>query len=153
MSLSLEDVTPGAQIAGITGDTPVTVVAATWIGGNALRLTYRTEDGRLDERILYRDHEPRLSVPRTSPAPEPPPGPKNTRFYGTARLDPERYVRDFNKLYQEVIQHLAAPDGVDLETTVEISASKRDGYPDDKARIVTENARTLKFEQYGFEDH
>jgi hypothetical protein len=89
----------------------------------------------------------------TSPVPDPPRGPKNTRFYGTARLDPERYVRDFNKLYQEVIQHLAAPEGVDLEITVEISASKRDGYPDDKARIVTENARTLKFDQYGFEDH
>ena len=46
-----------------------------------------------------------------------------------------------------------APDGVELEITVEISASKKDGYPDDKARIVTENARTLKFDQYGFEDH
>jgi predicted AAA+ superfamily ATPase len=86
------------------------------------------------------------------PPPPPPPEPKNTRFYGTARLDPERYVRDFNRLYQEVIQHLAAPEGVDLEITVEISARKKDGYPDDKARIVTENARTLKFDQYGFED-
>ena len=79
--------------------------------------------------------------------------PKNTRFYGTVRLDPERFGRDLNRLYQEVIQHLAAPEGVDLEITVEISASKKDGYPDDKARIVTENARTLKFDQYGFEDH
>ena len=82
-----------------------------------------------------------------------PPAPKNTRFYGTVRLDPERFGRDLNRLYQEVIQHLAAPEGVDLEITVEISASKKDGYPDDKARIVTENARTLKFDQYGFEDH
>jgi SNF2 family DNA or RNA helicase len=62
MGIRLEDVTPGARIAGVTGDGPVTVVAATWIGSNALRLTYRTDDGRLDERILYRDHEPRLSV-------------------------------------------------------------------------------------------
>ena len=30
---------------------------------------------------------------------------------------------------------------------------KKDGFPDDKARIVSENARTLKFDQYGFEDH
>jgi SNF2 family DNA or RNA helicase len=61
---TLEDVTPGAQITGITGDkdTPVTVVAATWIGGNALQLTYRTSDGRLAERLLYRDHESRLSL-------------------------------------------------------------------------------------------
>ncbi len=68
MGFSLEDVTPGAQIAGITGDVPVTVVAATWIGGNALRLTYRTEDGRLDERILYRDHEARLRIPKRAAA-------------------------------------------------------------------------------------
>jgi predicted AAA+ superfamily ATPase len=82
-----------------------------------------------------------------------PPAPKNTRFYGTVRLDSERFGRDLNRLYQEVIQHLAAPEGVDLEITVEISASKKDGYSDDKARIVTENACTLKFDQYGFEDH
>jgi hypothetical protein len=49
--------------------------------------------------------------------------------------------------------HLAAPEGVDLEITVEISAVKKDGYPDDKARIVSENAHTLKFDQSGFEDH
>ena len=85
--------------------------------------------------------------------PPAPPAPKNTRFYGTIRLDPERYVRDFARLYQEIIRHLAAPEGVDLEITIEIEASKKDGYPDDKARIVSENARTLKFDQYGFEDH
>ena len=50
----------------------MTVVAATWIGGNALRLTYRTDAGKLDERLLYRDHEPRLDLakqgaPTTSP--------------------------------------------------------------------------------------
>jgi len=83
----------------------------------------------------------------------PPHAPKNVRFYGTVRLDPERYTRDFGRLYQEVIQHLADPDGVELEITVEIQAVKKDGYPDDKARIVSENARTLKFEQSGFEDH
>jgi hypothetical protein len=81
-----------------------------------------------------------------------PAAPRHTRFYGTVRLDPERFGRDLNRLYQEVIQHLAAPEGVELEITVEISASKQDGFPDDKARIVTENARTLKFDQYGFED-
>ena len=68
MGIRLEDVTPGARIAGVAGDGPVTVVAATWIGSNALRLTYRTDDGRLDERILYRDHEPRLSISKTAAA-------------------------------------------------------------------------------------
>jgi predicted AAA+ superfamily ATPase len=84
--------------------------------------------------------------------PATPPIPRNTRFFGAVRLDPERYGRDINRLYQEVIQHLAAPEGVDLEITVEITASRKDGFPDEKARIVSENARTLKFEQFGFED-
>jgi superfamily II DNA or RNA helicase len=66
--MKLEDVTPGAQITGITGDTPVTVVATTWIGGNALRLTYRTANQRLDERLLYRDHECRLELAMRSAA-------------------------------------------------------------------------------------
>ena len=68
MGIRLEDVTPGALLAGVTGDGAVTVVAVTWIGANALRLTYRTDDGRLDERILYRDHEPRLALAKTSAA-------------------------------------------------------------------------------------
>ena len=86
-----------------------------------------------------------------TPRPEPT-GPKNTRFFGVATISPERYARDLTRLSQEIIQHLAAPDGVDLEIRVEISARKVDGYPDDKVRNVTENARTLKFETYGFED-
>jgi predicted AAA+ superfamily ATPase len=79
-------------------------------------------------------------------------GPKNVRFFGVASVNPERYARDLTRLAQEIIQHLAAPEGVDLEIRVEIEARKPDGYTDDKARIVTENARTLKFETYGFED-
>ena len=78
--------------------------------------------------------------------------PKNTRFYGTVRVKPERYVRDIGRLHQEVIQHLAAPEGAELEITIEISAVKRDGDPDDKVRIVSENARALKFDQASFED-
>jgi len=81
------------------------------------------------------------------------PGPKNTRFFGVARISPDRYARDLTRVSQEIIQHLAAPEGVDLEIRVEISARKSDGYPDDKVRNVTENARTLRFETYGFEDH
>jgi superfamily II DNA or RNA helicase len=58
----LEDLTPGALVGGITGDGVVSVVAVRWIGSNALQVTFRTEGGRLDERLLYRDHEPRLTL-------------------------------------------------------------------------------------------
>ena len=68
MGIRLEDVTPGAQLLGVVGDNPVTVVASSWIGSNAIRLTYRADDGRLDEQILYRDHELRLTLAKTSAA-------------------------------------------------------------------------------------
>ncbi|HUZ26600.1 MAG TPA: helicase-related protein, partial [Streptosporangiaceae bacterium] len=68
MGVRLEDVTPGALVGGIAGDGAVTVVAVRWIGSNALQLTYRTGDGRLDERLLYRDHEPRLTLAEAAAA-------------------------------------------------------------------------------------
>jgi superfamily II DNA or RNA helicase len=68
MGVRLEDLTPGALAGGIVGDGGVTVVAVRWIGSNALQLTYRTEDGRLDERLLYRDHEPRLTLRQAAAA-------------------------------------------------------------------------------------
>ena len=68
MGVRLEDVSPGALLGGLAGDGVVTVVAVRWIGSNALQLTYRTEDGRLDERLLYRDHEPRLTLRQASAA-------------------------------------------------------------------------------------
>jgi hypothetical protein len=97
---------------------------------------------------------PPVTVNAGTPAtPEPAAArPRNTRYYGVAKLDPERFGRDINKLYQEVIQHLAAPEGVELEITLEINATRKDGFPDDKVRIVRENASTLKFKDSGFED-
>jgi hypothetical protein len=83
---------------------------------------------------------------------QPPAAPtsENTRFFGVAKVDPERYGRDFTRIAQEVLQHLTG-EGVTLEVTVEIRATKAEGFPADKVRVVTENARTLKFEQHGFE--
>jgi hypothetical protein len=78
--------------------------------------------------------------------------PKNTRFVGVARLNPERYARDLTRISQEIVQHIAAPEGVELEFRVEITARKPDGFSEDKVQIVTENARTLRFESYRFED-
>src|SRR5690606_35062006 len=66
--------------------------------------------------------------------PEPvnvPPPPQNVHFFGVMRLNPERYGRDLTRIAQEVLQHLAAVDGATLEVTVEIRATKPDGFPDD----------------------
>ena len=59
---------PGALVGGVAGDGAVTVVAVRWLGSNAVQLTFRTENGRLDERLLYRDHEPRLALRQAAAA-------------------------------------------------------------------------------------
>ena len=77
---------------------------------------------------------------------------RNTRYFGVYRVDPGRYSRDLTRLSQEILQQLAALDGVDLEVTVEVHARREEGFTDDKVRVVSENARTLRFEQSSFED-
>jgi hypothetical protein len=57
----------------------------------------------------------------------------------------------FSRLSQEILQQLTALDGVDLEATIQIQAHRAAGLPVDKVRVVLENARTLKFDQFGFE--
>ncbi|WP_406311880.1 Swt1 family HEPN domain-containing protein [Streptosporangium sp. NBC_01639] len=87
--------------------------------------------------------------------PEPEPEVKvvqNYRFFGKFPVDPSRASRDFGKVAQEVLQHLQSLPGAALTIKVEIEATHPEGYPDDKVRTVTENARTLKFEDYGFEN-
>ena len=76
---------------------------------------------------------------------------KHTRYFGVYAVDASLYARSFTRLSQEILQHLAAVDGVDLEITVEISAKTDEGFPDDKMRVINENARTLKFAQSTFE--
>ncbi|NLG46720.1 MULTISPECIES: Swt1 family HEPN domain-containing protein [Mycobacteriales] len=79
--------------------------------------------------------------------------PVKRRFFGSTTLDPSFYGRDFNRITDEIVQHLAAVDGVELEVRIEISARAQDGFDDAKVRTVSENATTLKFEQSGFEEY
>lgn len=51
-----------------------------------------------------------------------------------------------------MLHQLAAVDGAQIEVTLEVQARTPEGFPDDKIRVVLENARTLGFEQSSFED-
>jgi predicted AAA+ superfamily ATPase len=91
--------------------------------------------------------------PEAGPTPEPPPTrvlPK--RFYGSVELDPLRVGRDASRIAEEVIAHLKGLAGADVKVTLEVAAEIRDGVPENVARIVTENSRTLKFTSHGFEE-
>ena len=60
--MKLEELQPNAAVRGIVPDSAVTVVNVEWHGTDALTLVYRDAGGRIDQEILYRHDEPRLSV-------------------------------------------------------------------------------------------
>jgi predicted AAA+ superfamily ATPase len=88
----------------------------------------------------------------TPPGPTPPPpkvGPK--RYHGAVALDPQRVGRDASRIADEVLTHLVGLVGSQVRVTLEIEVTMPDGAPDHVVRTVTENGRTLKFTDNGFE--
>ena len=79
--------------------------------------------------------------------------PKNTRFFMSAKLDNTRVNKNVNDYLTEVIQHLMAVDGADVELTLEVSVNAPEGIPSTTVRTVSENCRTLKVQNFGFEDN
>ncbi|MCT7959241.1 Swt1 family HEPN domain-containing protein [Laspinema sp. D1] len=73
------------------------------------------------------------------------------RFYGNVEIDPMRVNRDVPAIVQEVIQHLISLNKAKVKITLEIEAEIPEGVPDDIARTVLENCRTLKFNSQSFE--
>jgi hypothetical protein len=73
------------------------------------------------------------------------------RFHGTVELDPERVGRDASQIADEVIAHLTGLIGADVRVTLDIDAKIPSGASEQVVRTVTENSRSLKFQQHGFE--
>jgi predicted AAA+ superfamily ATPase len=75
-----------------------------------------------------------------------------TRFHGSVNLDSARVGRDAGRIADEVLSHLSGLVGSAVTVTLEIDAAVPSGVSDEVVRIVTENARTLKFGSHGFEE-
>ena len=89
----------------------------------------------------------------TEPGPgEPLPAPRPTRYYGSVQLDATRVGRDAGQVAEEVIAHLAGIVGADVKVTLDIEADIPSGASEQVVRTVTENGRTLKFKEQGFEE-
>jgi SNF2 family DNA or RNA helicase len=58
----LEDLTPVARVRGVLPDRSVTVVQVEWHGTQALTLTYRDHQGKVDHELLYRANEESLEI-------------------------------------------------------------------------------------------
>jgi len=74
------------------------------------------------------------------------------RFHGSVKIDATRLSRDVDLIASSVVQHLAGLLDTKVTITVEIEAEIPSGAPDNVVRTVTENCRTLKFENQGFEE-
>lgn len=70
----------------------------------------------------------------------------------SAKLDNTRVNRDVNNYLQEIIQHLMNVDGSEVELTLEVSVNAPNGIPSTTVRTVSENCRTLKVTDFGFEE-
>lgn len=82
-----------------------------------------------------------------------PPAPKRiTRYHGTVELDAQRVNRVTAQIVDEIIQHLTSLTDTEVTITLEISATRPEGFDDAIVRTVNENSRTLKFNQHGFEE-
>jgi hypothetical protein len=99
------------------------------------------------------DETPAAAVPRPAPAPRPDIAfpPAKTRFYGVKTLSADKIAFDFKNIADEVITHLR-DQGIELSVKIEIEATDVGGFDESKVRTVSENAKTLKFDQSGFED-
>ncbi|MHB1534670.1 MAG: ATP-binding protein, partial [Acidimicrobiales bacterium] len=73
------------------------------------------------------------------------------RFYAVASADPGRLARDAGRLAEEVVGHLNALDGTEVEVTIEITATNPAGFAEPVRKLVSENADALRLRQHGFE--
>lgn len=95
------------------------------------------------------------SFPTPNEAPVVPPQPqqaKNTHFYMSAQLDTTRINRDVQRLVEEVISHLISVDDCQIEVSLEVNAKASHGLPQPTVRTVAENCRTLKVQDFGFDE-
>jgi predicted AAA+ superfamily ATPase len=76
---------------------------------------------------------------------------RRTRFYGSVTLDPIRAGRDAGMIAEEVIAHLSGQIGASVRVTLDIEADLEDGASDQLVRIISENCKSLKFTNHGFE--
>lgn len=60
--LKLESITKNALLSGIEAGQVARIVSADLMGDNALSVVYKTNDGRLGERVLFRTDEANLSL-------------------------------------------------------------------------------------------
>ena len=73
--------------------------------------------------------------------------PSATRFYAQFDIDPVRAIKQLG----QILEHVSARLGADVELSLEIRATSPDGYDDTTQRVVSENATNLGVKASEFE--
>jgi predicted AAA+ superfamily ATPase len=92
--------------------------------------------------------------PVTEPQPQLQATRRIKRFHGEYALsDPRRPIPELTKVVDEVINRLAQQTDVRLRITLQVEAEHLadDGFPDDAVRTISENAKTLRFRDFGWD--
>jgi len=74
-----------------------------------------------------------------------------TRFFGVKTLNSSKIALDFKNIAEEVLAHLRSGD-TSLTVRIEIEAVDTAGFDEGKIRTISENTKTLRFDQAGFEE-
>ena len=74
----------------------------------------------------------------------------DTRYFGVRTLNPDRFAMELKTIADEVIAHLRQ-SGTDLRIRIDIEAVRPSGFSESEVRTISENSKTLKFDQSGFE--
>ncbi len=77
---------------------------------------------------------------------------KPSFFHGSVALDALQIGKQAGQIGDEILKHLAALPGAEVEARLEISAKVPAGVEENVVRVVTENCNALKFDGHGFED-
>jgi hypothetical protein len=86
------------------------------------------------------------------PAPAPPAPPKAqlpSRYVASVKLDPTRASLQMSAFMEEVMSHLQALPGAQIELTLEVQVNAAGGIDEQTARIVLENSAALKVDRPG----
>ena len=88
------------------------------------------------------------SFPADTPASSQSSGPKS--FHLSTKLDTTRYIRKIGEINEEILNHLLTIDGAKVEIRLHVEVDFDKEVSTDTIRTVTENCRTLKIDDSGF---
>ena len=78
--------------------------------------------------------------------------PSNKHFFMSAEVDPVRVNKVVSTYVDEIIRHLMQVDGATVELKLDVDVISPDGIPASTVRTVSENCKTLKITDFGFDE-